>query len=199
MKKIVIALLILLFVVAVSQAGPRQRFGIKFIPVYPAAQSGTFVKATSELTANYLCYFATNPNSTLKGSSVSNSWIATNTNPQRFHIDLGSAMAVNVIYYENYHHNGGDTDTGAKTFSIQGSNTAASFAELTYATDTGWTTLQSGLQFDQHSAADNASPKYIVFANTGLYRYYAIKIADNWGDATILGLRRVELQQLIGQ
>lgn len=48
--------------------------------------------------------------------------------------------------------------------------------------------------FDQHIAANTADPKYITVTNLTAYRYYAIKIADNWGDATLCGFRRIVLQ-----
>jgi len=163
--------------------------------VYPPAHNATYVKATTTYSASYYPYFGTDPAKSLIGTSLGTSWLASagsNTN-QRFHIDLGSAKIIRRIYYENYHHLTIGIDQGAKTLIFQGSNTAASFAELTYATDTGWTTLTcSQNTFDEHVGADTEDPKYILVTNVTAYRYYAFKFADAWG-ASVMGVRRVSL------
>ena len=163
---------------------------------YPPYHSDTYVKATTKYDTSYWPYFATDPAKSLTGSWTNNSWVtgsgvATN---QRFHIDLGSAITVKRIYYENCHDSGGNTTLGAKNFTFWGSNTAAAFADLTYATDTNWTQLTASQStFDQHVAANQADPKYITITNTTAYRYYAVKIADGWS-AGSCALRRIELQ-----
>jgi hypothetical protein len=165
---------------------------------YPPAHSTTYVKATTSLTAaNLYPYRATNPSLSLTGPVLTYCWMssALATTSQRFHIDLGSAKVIKKIYYENFHTSGIDTNYGIKTFTFWGSNTASSFAELTYATDTGWTQLPcSQATFDEHAAADAVDPKYITVTNFTPYRYYAIKIADNWGSGTAMAVRRIELQ-----
>ena len=165
---------------------------------YPAAQSDTYVKATTKLSTSYWPYFATDPTKLLTGSDVANTWVSVNgtvTN-QRFHIDLGAATVIKRIYYENFRTAAGNTTLGVKTFVFQGSNTGAgTFDDLVYANDGGWTTLVcSQNTFDQHAAGDVADPKYITVTNTTAYRYYAFKFADNWGDATNMGVRRIELK-----
>jgi hypothetical protein len=159
---------------------------------YPL-QTGDHVKATS-VYAGFDPWYATNPLSSLIGQGAGESWVAPTDTNQRFHIDLGVQKVINRIYYENYHAAGTVTDVGARHFSIQGSNSATAFAELTYATDTNWTTITSGLEMAQHAAANTADPKYINFTNTVPYRYYALKIADNWGYSGFIGFRRIELQ-----
>lgn len=164
---------------------------------YPPAHTSVYVKATDEEVGTEACR-ATNHSNSLTGGIDGVCWGATCGVPaeERFHIDLGSAKVIKKIYYENYHDSGGDTDLGAKTFTFWGSNSASSFATLTYATDTGWTQLTcSQATFDEHAAADVADPKYITVTNFTPYRYYAIKIADNWnGLAGQIGIRRIELQ-----
>lgn len=167
---------------------------------YPTAHSDTYVKATSKVSASYWPYFATDPALSLTGAASANAWLSDSgqyTN-QRFHIDLGSAKAITKIYYENYHGTGTGTDYGVKNFTFWGSNSAGSFAELTYGTDTGWTQITGLSQstFDQHTGSDVADPKYITFSNTTAYRYYAFKFADNYEavPANFMGFRRVELQ-----
>jgi hypothetical protein len=163
---------------------------------YPPAHTEAFVKTTSNFFITQYGYFATNPDNPLTGSADT-SWRSStfsDTN-QRFHIDLGSEKIIKKIYYENFHDSGADTDKGAKTFTFWGSNSASSFATLTYATDTGWTQLAcSQATFDEHAAADAADPKYITVTNFTPYRYYAVKISNNYGDASGMGLRRIELQ-----
>ena len=170
---------------------------------YPT-QSADYVKATSTFSANYYPYFATDPTKSLIGDWVGTTWVTNSITNQRFHIDLGSAKIVTKIYYENCHATGEITDRGAKNFTFWGSNEADAFAELTYGTDTDWTQIdtysdkaltQSKTTFDEHSAANEADPKYLYVDNTVTYRYYAFKFADNWTGA-YLAVRRIELQDL---
>ena len=165
---------------------------------YPLAQSATYVKATSELAGGANSpYIATNPLISLIGGDANRTWmsVALSVTNQRFHIDLGTPHVINRIYYENFHSTGGDTDIGAQNFTFWGSNVATSFAELTYGVNTGWVQLTtSQATFDQHAAANAADPKYLTATNTTAYRYYAFKFSDNYGNATWMGVRRIELQ-----
>ena len=166
---------------------------------YPPAHNDTYVKATTKFDTNYWPYYATDPAKSLTGAWGTpglNAWACVNgtvTN-QRFHIDLGSPKIIRRIYYENGHSSGNFTLYGVNNFTFQGSNTAAAFAELTYATDTNWTQLTIAQStFDQHVAADQADPKYILVTNTTAYRYYAFKFADTQGAATFMAVRRIVL------
>lgn len=162
---------------------------------YPT-QDADYVKATTFQSTN-LPYQATDPAKTLTGASAGNSWMSldTNTTNQRFHIDLGLGKIITKIYYENFHHSGILTTRGAQNFTFWGSNTEASFLELTYATDTGWTELTlSQNTFDEHFASDAVDPKYITVTNSTSYQYYAFKFADNYGNGSHLAVRRIELQ-----
>ena len=131
------------------------------------------------------------------GGSQANQWYTNRENEnQRFHIDLGTAKIIRRIYYENSHTDGDGTERGVENFTFWGSDTASgTFDDLVYANDEGWTQLTtSDTSFDEHSAANEADPKYITVTNTTSYRYYAFKFADNYGDETFMGVRRVELQ-----
>lgn len=164
---------------------------------YPPAQSDTYVKATSHISANFWPYFATDPSKSVIGDSNGNAWVSNlATTNQRFHIDLGEAKIIKRIYYENYHESGLYINPGAKNFTIWGSNDSDSFAELTYGVDTGWTQLTTEQSFfDQHIGSNIADPKYILITNVTAYRYYAFKFADCWNASDeFMGLRRVELQ-----
>lgn len=163
---------------------------------YPPAQSDTYVKATTFFSAPYYPYNATDPTKSLTGS-LTNGWVGGSgqTTNQAFHIDLGTKKTITQLYYENGHQVGGLTTAGAKNFTIWGSNTASAFADTTYGTDTNWTQLTTNVsQFDQHVGADTADPKYVTITNTIPYRYYRIKIADNWGYGSYMMVRRFELQ-----
>lgn len=175
-------------------------FATTYTSQYPPAQNDTYVKATTTETspAGFKAYYATDPAKSLTGSYTSNEWYSSypsNNINQRFHVDLGSAKIVKRIYYENSHNSGSETIAGTKNFTFWGSNSATAFATLTYATDTDWTQLTvDDSQFDQHVALNQADPKYVLVTNSTAYRYYAIKIADNWGNANNMGFRRIELQ-----
>jgi hypothetical protein len=170
-----------------------------FTSQYPPAYSDTYVKSTSNAGAGYEAYLATNPALNLTGGWANNSWGTTSVSSQRLHIDLGSGIIVKRIYYENGHSSGGYDTMGAKNFTFWGSNTPSSFADLTYGSDAGWTELTVAQnQFDKHEALDQPDPKYILVANTTSYQYYAIKIVDNWGEGSLLGIRRIELQDAVG-
>ncbi len=164
---------------------------------YPVAQSDTYVKATTIYSGNHVADNATDPALPLTGSGSTNSWMATASTNQRFHIDLGSAKVIRRIYYENFHATGTGTSTGVKNFTFWGSNTGAgTFDDLVYGNDEGWTALTELSQntFDIHVSADQADPKYIVVTNSTAYRYYAFKFADDYGDANKMGLRHLVLQ-----
>lgn len=166
----------------------------QFQSLYPAGYSTTYVKAT-EVYPGQDAHNAYNPAKSLTGYS-SGEW-QTNyaTKNQRYHVDLGAMKVIGRIYYENSHAYGSVTDVGSKNFILQGSNSASSFGELTYATDTGWTQITTG-QFAKHVADDSPDPKYILVPPHQAYRYFAVKIADNWGNTRCVGLRRIALQEM---
>lgn len=164
--------------------------------VYPLAHNGTYVKATSTYSTNYYPYYATDPSKSLTGTGVGNQWTSGNGQPsnQRFHIDLGEAKIIRRIYYENGHESGEGTNAGCRAFTLQGSNAASAFAELTYAINTDWTDLTTASnEFDQHTASNVEDPKYILSTNTVAYRYYALKFSTNWGYGAYMWLRRIVL------
>jgi hypothetical protein len=166
---------------------------------YPTAHSDTYVKATTTYSGTYSHYYATDPAKSLTGSAENNCWLASDGNytNQRFHIDLGSSKIINRVYYENYHDSGNVTNRGPYNFTLWGSDNAAAFAELTYATDTNWTQITGLSQstLDEHIAADQADPKYITISgNSTAYRYYAFKFADSRLASAYMALRHIELQ-----
>lgn len=158
----------------------------------------THVKATTYYNNNYLPHFATDQTKSLVGIEETTTWVSSigAVTNQRFHVDLGASYIITRIYYEASHGMGGNTDVGVRHFTFWGSNSASAFADTTYATDTGWTQITtSASEFDKHAVANAADPKYITATNATAYRYYAFKFADNWGNATFMGLRHVELRE----
>jgi len=185
---IFISLVVCLLLIGQVQAATSQ---------YPPVQSDTYVHVTTYYSADYYHYFATDPTKSVTGTSGGNAWVAgapSVNHDQRFSIDLGSAKVINRIYYENYHNNATSTNFGIKNFTIWGSDSSDSFADTTYADDTGWTQLTAAqLSFDRHAENANADPKYIAVSNTETYRYYSFKFSDAWGGG-LMGVRRIVLQ-----
>jgi hypothetical protein len=176
---------------------------MSYVSSYPSPLDTTTCKATSYAynVSEYAPWNAFNPATSLSGDQDNNVWLSggpigqTRNTDQRLHVDLGSAVTVVRIYYQNYHSTGGSLTFGVRNFTFWGSNDSGSFAELTYATDTGWTQLTAAaVEFDKHAAVNGSDPKYMLITNVTPYRYYAIKCADNWGHGTFMGFRRVELQ-----
>jgi hypothetical protein len=168
---------------------------MSYTSAYPPEHSDTYVKATTKASTSWWPYYATDPTKSLTGSEVDNSWQSAAASNQRFHIDLGAAKVIKRIYYENYHESGAYTNAGANAFTLMGSNSADAFADLDINHDTGWTSITtSANQFDQHIGSDVADPKYITATNDTPYRYYCLRITNNWGYGGSLGLRRIELQ-----
>ena len=86
---------------------------------------------------------------------------------------------------------------GTKTFSADGSGTMKpdTFQTLVYSVDTDWTQITTAsTKFLQHTAVDEADLHTIDVTNSTSYQYYAIKCADNYGDGTYMGFRRVVME-----
>jgi hypothetical protein len=174
--------------------------GADYVSQYPPTHTDTYVKATTHSEGTDQPYYSTDPAKSLTGAQANNQWISQwghETN-QRFHVDLGEAKVIKRIYYENAHSSGNYTDWGVKDFTIQGSNDGSSFADLTYATNTGWTTIATDVsQMVQHPATNTEDPHYVVLTNTVAYRYYALKIAGTWqgtSGGSQAGIRRLVFQ-----
>jgi len=159
------------------------------------AQSDTYAKASSQITANFAPYIAMGQSVPVTGSwGTTNTWL-TNTGVvtnATFQADLGSAKVINRLYYQNAHHLGGATANGAKNYTVWGSNDA-NFLDTNYSKDTNWTQIGGTRQFLQHVLLDQSDPQYETVTNTTAYRYYRLKIADNWG-GTYIGLRLIQFQ-----
>lgn len=160
----------------------------------PPDTTGTYVVATTSLGSSFVPNLTMNQGLSLTGTYVGTQWLSSNK-PNRFNIDLGSAKIIRRLYYENSHAGGLGTTSGVYHFTMYGSNSASSFSDPAYASDTGWTNLTlPKLTMDQHVAADTTDPKYILIENTVAYRYYSFKFADNYAGDVNMGVRRMGLQ-----
>lgn len=161
---------------------------------YPTLDS-SHVKATSSFGAGFNIYDSFDSTESLTGSWAS-TWLSANysTTNQKINVDLGSAYAIQRVYYENQHDSGGTTTIGIKNGILYGTNTVASFNDTVYANvGADLVQLWSGT-FDAHTGSNVADPKYITFSNTTAYQYYIFRIADNYTQPNAMGVRRIELQ-----
>lgn len=167
-----------------------------YVSNYPPAMSATYVKATSTLAGGYDPYQTTNPNLLLNDVSKNNQWVANANTNQRFHIDLGEKKVIRRVYYENSINNGDNSDNGVQHFTLWGSNSPASFDELTYGTNTGWTQITTNISsLVRHAdGSPDPDPRYVLITATREYQYYAFKFADNYGGG-VIGIRRIEMQE----
>ena len=161
---------------------------------YPPAHSDTYVKVSSKYSTNFWPYYATDPALSLSGAWELKAWVSANgsyTN-QRFNIDIGSAMIIARIYLENGQ-SGGITQYGIKDFILQGSNDSRALAQTNYASDTYWTDVETGLQARQ-GTKDGTDPQYFTIDSSIPYKYYSLKIDNQWSGANYMSIRHVELQ-----
>ncbi|HCE46159.1 MAG TPA: hypothetical protein DET40_21655 [Lentisphaeria bacterium] len=165
----------------------------RFVSVYPPAFNSTYVKATTKGDGYGEPFFAVNPSKPLTGAAIYNAWVGEDSY-QRFHIDLGSPIIINGVYCEAYHDSGANCYWGMNHILMQGSNSAAAFADLTYTHDTNWSTIyfNGTNQLMPHVALNISEPQFLYFTNSTAYQYYAFKFVDNWGDS-LMGIRRIEL------
>jgi len=161
---------------------------------FPAAYSDTYVKATTHHDANHEPWLSADPTLDRHLDFTGRQWLTTYnvvTN-QRWNIDLGSAKIIKQIMLENSHHSATYLTIGIKDFVLQGSNDPNSLAQTNYASDQYWTDIETGLQAAAHSAEDLDDPQLFDITNEIAYRYYSLKMANNWGSIEFLGFRHVQ-------
>lgn len=144
---------------------------------YPV-ESDVYVKATSWYRFDYT--------NNLPYLSTRQSWVAYvggnnwrsatgNKTNQRFNIDLGTLYNITKIEFYGF-----DNNATAKTFTIQGSNSPTSFDDVTYANDSGWTNISA----NRSTWSKSSDLQYALLDNPSSYRYYSMKIADNYGGSS---------------
>ena len=175
-------------------------------PVVGRGNPGVIAKATSTYSnSDYLPQSATDTSKPIvDGWSGNVCWLSASSmvTEQRFHMDLGSAIVITKIYYENGHHNGDYWRTGVKNFTLWGSNTLSAFNDTTWDHDIDWAPLTTGSDhFEKHINSNIPDPQHITVNNTVAYRYYAFKFEDSYVDDSsdgtygpYMSLRRIVLQ-----
>ncbi|MFH2050102.1 MAG: hypothetical protein ABIJ12_11705, partial [bacterium] len=159
----------------------------------PPIASDDLVAATSYYDINLKSKFALDKTAPLTGNHKARAWLSATgqTTNQRINIDFGVGFVIDGLIIENYHNSGILTNRGIKNFIIQGSNSAASFADTSYASF-GWTDIKIGLTALEHTASDVADPETFSWVNTTEYRYIAIKISTNYGSTGGMGIRDLQ-------
>lgn len=189
-------LTILIFLLLVVLIVPVAATTYTVVPP-PEIADFKFVNATSTLAGGYVITNTFNNATSLTGAANSgNIWIALNTGKQRVVVDFGTPVIIRNVSYVNYHSSGASTTRGAKNFTLQGSNTydLSTVIPPVYANMTDWTNLTTETDyFKQHVASDVADKQSFLVDNTEAYRYYSFMIHNNWGDASYVGMRRIEL------
>ena len=164
-----------------------------FVPIYPVTRDGNGVKATYYNSTIVYPHFATDPSRSLIGGASSNSWMSSSTSDMKFNVDLGRSEVCTRIRLDNYHDSGSLPNRGVRNFTIYGSNESIAFNNTTYSNLDNLTLIQS-FEAREHHDFDLPDPEYFTFANETAYRYYILRISDNWGGNQI-AIRRIEFQK----
>ena len=171
-----------------------------YVTRYPTEFSTNTVKATSYFSANYYPWFALDPIKNLTGTITDHSWATgsgQHTN-QKFNVDLGTEKIIKRILLHNACHLGTSyTNNGIYNFSVYGTNSATAFSNTTYATITDLVLLGT-FQARQHILEDIEDSQYFYLNNNNTYRYYILRVADDFGgvaDATVI--RHIEFQEYL--
>lgn len=171
-----------------------------YVTRYPTEFSTNTVKATSYFSANYYPWFALDPIKNLTGTITDHSWATgsgQHTN-QKFNIDLGTEKIIKRILLHNACHLGTSyTNNGIYNFSVYGTNSVTAFNNTTYATITDLVLLGT-FQARQHILEDIEDSQYFYLNNNNTYRYYILRVADDFGggaDATVI--RHIEFQEYL--
>lgn len=169
---------------------------INFAPVpelvYPSTFDTVTCKATSVEASFYEAYRAVDPALPVTGSWATGAWCAAPnqyTN-QKFNIDYGTAKIATRMLLENAHSDGINGQIGIKDFSIYGTNSITAFNNVTYADTTDLTLLGTFIA-RQHISSNISDPQYFYFNNNVGYRYYVLRIANNWQMANAMLVRRI--------
>lgn len=144
--------------------------------------------------ANYAYTFAFDTDLTIDGAYLDNCWLSDDSNVtnQRLVVDLGSSTIIKRIRISNSHDSGSNDDTGVKTTAVYVSDNASDYTGV-YGTNTAQTQIWSGI-VSKHSASDiKEFFKLDLDVNYQSGRYLIFEFADNWGDATNMGVRRIEI------
>jgi hypothetical protein len=138
------------------------------------------------------------PSKSLTWDCTGNSWYSPTEDRYnyKFNIDFVTPKVIERIYYENAHEIGCGTDNGIRHVDFYGTNSSSAFINFQYDRIVDLTLLWSG-EFNRHVNEDVSDPNYILLSNSTPYRYYVLRILNNWGGGAGMGIRRLELQRRI--
>ena len=149
---------------------------------------------TSNKGAGYTADLAFDTDLTIDGAYLNNAWVSADASVtnQRLVVDLGSTTIIRNIRIANSHDSGSNEDTGVKTTVIYVSDNASDYTGV-YGTDNAQTQIWSGI-VPKHTASDIKEFFDIYLDESEKSgRYLIFEFADNWGDATNMAVRRIEV------
>ena len=155
----------------------------------------TAVATTEVSSPAYQAENAFDTDLTIDGASSGNAWAGTAATNQRLVIDFGSGTYIKDIRVSNYIDSGSDADWGVKSTKIYVSDDATDYTG-THGTYTATTEIWDGI-IPKHESADSKEFFIIDLDNyeeSG--RYLIFEFADNWGDASNMGIRRIEINSV---
>ena len=164
--------------------------------IFPPVLSSDRVRATSTRSSSFFVpHFSIMKKSIKESEGRRCSWIGNATTDQRLNIDFGRSVVITAIELENgwtYVNPTWNTNIGIQNFVLQGSNTLSDFQSVTY-TDVGktWVNVAAGLAATEHAESTSTAFQIFTITNHTAYRYYSLKIADNFGDANYMMIRGV--------
>ena len=159
------------------------------IKIYPPTVSSNTVKTTNF--AGTSGTLAVSPLIDIFKELVSNNAeYESSTSGVRFNIDYGTAITATGIYCANGYA-GGAVNNGVQNFVLEGSNSATAFSDTTYADETNWTVLASGTFNVRGSDQTVRNPQLIPFANSWAYRYYSIKLLNNFNNNSTMFMNKL--------
>ena len=162
------------------------------VAIYPSPIDATTVKATSYYDASSQPHFGADPSVSLIGGYANNSWYAGATANQKFNIAYTEEFKITEIRLNNSHHNGGYTTRGIKDFVIYGTNAVVAFNNTTFSNTDNLTVIGS-YSAREHVSSNVADTEIIAVNASEAFQYYILRIVDNHGDGSLMGIRHIEL------
>jgi len=166
----------------------------QYVENYPSTPSQYTTKASNYLIYGYP-WEATDRTKSLIGEYATNSgWITDagwSTN-MKFNVSYDDPIVGVGLYLENNHHAGAIVDVGVKNCILYGSNEVGDLADITYANVNPTMTQLLSFEGTQHILQNSSSPQYLFFTNTVAYKYYILRITNNWTN-TRTGIRRFSI------
>jgi hypothetical protein len=169
-----------------------------YITHHVPQNNGTWVNSTTEYSSSYYNYYAVNQYKAMYDSWSTNAWLSNSTAgyyDQKFNIDYGRPVIADRVYLENAHAAGSSYWKGIKNFKVYGTNSSAAFANVTYDDLTSLVELGS-FRAAPHQAVNTSNATFYYLANNGVaYRYYVLRIADNFDFTQYMAIRHIAMQE----